>query len=113
MACAKRGVKIETNVVVGKTITMDEIQEEFAACYLSVGAGAPNFMGIPGTSLNGVYSSSEYLTRINLMKGMNFNLWHAGSAIENVVVIGGGNVAMDAARSAVSERKCHSHLPSF
>src|SRR5699024_4582015 len=66
------GVTIETNVVVGKTITMEEIMADFDACYLSVGAGAPNFMGIPGTSLNGVYSSSEYLTRINLMKGYEF-----------------------------------------
>lgn len=95
------GVKIETNVVVGKTITMDEIQEEFAACYLSVGAGAPNFMGIPGTSLNGVYSSSEYLTRINLMKGYEFPTYDTPvQQSKNVVVIGGGNVAMDAARSA-------------
>lgn len=58
--------------MVGKTITMEEIQAEFDACYLSVGAGAPNFMNIPGTSLNGVYSSSEYLTRINLMKAYDF-----------------------------------------
>lgn len=95
------GVKIETNVVVGKTITMEEIQEEFEACYLSVGAGAPNFMGIPGTSLNGVYSSSEYLTRINLMKGYEFPTYDTPvQQSKNVVVIGGGNVAMDAARSA-------------
>ena len=66
------GVTIETNVVVGKTITMEEIMSEFDACYLSVGAGAPNFMGIPGTSLNGVYSSSEFLTRINLMHSYEF-----------------------------------------
>ncbi|MDT2756147.1 NADPH-dependent glutamate synthase [Enterococcus asini] len=95
------GVKIETNVVVGKTITMEEIQSEFEACYLSVGAGAPNFMGIPGTSLNGVYSSSEYLTRINLMKGYEFPTHDTPvQQSKNVVVIGGGNVAMDAARSA-------------
>lgn len=95
------GVKIETNVVVGKTITMEEIQSEFEACYLSVGAGAPNFMGIPGTSLNGVYSSSEYLTRINLMKGYEFPTYDTPvQQSKNVVVIGGGNVAMDAARSA-------------
>lgn len=95
------GVKIETNVVVGKTITMEEIQSEFEACYLSVGAGAPNFMGIPGTSLNGVYSSSEYLTRINLMKGYEFPTYDTPvQQSKIVVVIGGGNVAMDAARSA-------------
>lgn len=96
-----QGVKIETNVVVGKTITMEEIQAEFDACYLSIGAGAPNFMNIPGTSLNGVYSSSEYLTRINLMKAYDFpNYDTPVQASKNVVVIGGGNVAMDAARSA-------------
>ncbi|WP_195517009.1 NADPH-dependent glutamate synthase [Enterococcus dispar] len=96
-----KGVTIETNVVVGKTITMAEIQADFDACYLAVGAGAPNFMGIPGTSLNGVYSSSEYLTRINLMKAYDFpNYDTPVQSSKNVVVIGGGNVAMDAARSA-------------
>ncbi|MBL1225247.1 NADPH-dependent glutamate synthase [Enterococcus sp. BWR-S5] len=96
-----QGVTIETNVVIGKTITMAEIMEEFDACYLSVGAGAPNFMGIPGTSLNGVYSSSEYLTRINLMHGYEFPQYDTPvQKSKNVVVIGGGNVAMDAARSA-------------
>lgn len=96
-----QGVKIETNVVVGKTITMEEIMAEFDACYLSVGAGAPNFMGIPGTSLNGVYSSSEYLTRINLMHGYEFPKYDTPvQKSKDVVVIGGGNVAMDAARSA-------------
>lgn len=95
------GVTIETNVVVGKTITMDEIMDEFDACYISVGAGAPNFMGIPGTALNGVYSSSEYLTRINLMHSYEFPKYDTPiKASKNVVVIGGGNVAMDAARSA-------------
>lgn len=95
------GVTIETNVVVGKTITMDEIQQNFDACYIAVGAGAPNFMGIPGTGLNGVYSSSEYLTRINLMHGYEFPKYDTPvHQSKNVVVIGGGNVAMDAARSA-------------
>lgn len=95
------GVTIETNVVVGKTITMEEIMSEFDACYLSVGAGAPNFMGIPGTSLNGVYSSSEFLTRINLMHSYEFPKYDTPiKRAKNVVVIGGGNVAMDAARSA-------------
>ncbi|MTD38131.1 NADPH-dependent glutamate synthase [Erwinia sp. CPCC 100877] len=95
------GVTIETNVVVGKTITMDEIMTDFDACYISVGAGAPNFMGIPGTALNGVYSSSEYLTRINLMHGYEFPKYDTPiKQSKNVVVIGGGNVAMDAARSA-------------
>lgn len=96
-----QGVTIETNVVVGKTITMTEIMEEFDACYLAVGAGAPNFQGIPGSALKGVYSSSEFLTRINLMHGNQFPDYD--TPIQNsqkVVVIGGGNVAMDAARSA-------------
>lgn len=96
-----QGVKLETNVVVGKTITMDEIIDEFDACYLSVGAGAPRFQGIKGTSLNGVYSSSEYLTRVNLMHGYKFPEFDTPvQKSKNVVVIGGGNVAMDAARSA-------------
>lgn len=95
------GVKIETNVVVGKTITMDEIIAEYDACYISVGAGAPNFMGITGTSLNGVYSSSEYLTRINLMHSYEFPAYDTPiKKSKHVIVIGGGNVAMDAARSA-------------
>ncbi|MGO3727898.1 NADPH-dependent glutamate synthase [Enterococcus viikkiensis] len=96
-----QGVNLETNVVVGKTITMNEIIEEFDACYLSVGAGAPRFQGIKGTSLNGVYSSSEYLTRVNLMHGYQFPQYDTPvQKSKNVVVIGGGNVAMDAARSA-------------
>jgi glutamate synthase (NADPH/NADH) small chain len=96
-----QGVKIETNVVVGKTITMDEIISDFDACYLSVGAGAPRFQGIKGTSLNGVYSSSDYLTRVNLMHGYEFPKYDTPiQKSKNVVVIGGGNVAMDAARSA-------------
>ncbi|WP_348922480.1 NADPH-dependent glutamate synthase [Enterococcus rotai] len=95
------GVTIETSIVVGKTITMDEIMNDFDACYISVGAGAPNFMGIPGTALNGIYSSSEYLTRINLMHSYEFPKYDTPmKQSKNVVVIGGGNVAMDAARSA-------------
>ncbi|MFC4771582.1 NADPH-dependent glutamate synthase [Enterococcus hermanniensis] len=96
-----QGVKIETNVVVGKTITMEEIMDNYDACYLSVGAGAPKFQGIEGTSLSGVYSSSEYLTRVNLMHGYQFPTYDTPiKKVKNVVVIGGGNVAMDAARSA-------------
>ena len=95
------GVKIECNAVVGKNITMQEIMEEFDACYIAVGAGAPHFQGIPGTTLNGVYSASEYLTRINLMHGYEFPEFDTPTKKFNkVVVIGGGNVAMDAARSA-------------
>ncbi|MDD2350627.1 MAG: NADPH-dependent glutamate synthase [Synergistaceae bacterium] len=95
------GVKIECNAVVGKNITMQEIMEEFDACYIAVGAGAPHFQGVPGTTLNGVYSASEYLTRINLMHGYEFPDFDTPTKnSKKVVVIGGGNVAMDAARSA-------------
>ncbi len=95
------GVKIECNAVVGKNITMQEIMDEFDACYIAVGAGAPHFQGIPGTTLNGVYSASEYLTRINLMHGYEFPEYDTPTKkSKKVVVIGGGNVAMDAARSA-------------
>lgn len=97
----KLGVDIECNVVVGKTITMQEIMNEYDACYIAVGAGAPHFQGIPGTTLNGVYSASEYLTRINLMHGYQFPKYDTpAKKAHKVVVIGGGNVAMDAARSA-------------
>ncbi|MDR1966262.1 MAG: NADPH-dependent glutamate synthase [Synergistaceae bacterium] len=95
------GVKFEANVVVGRTITMQEIGERFDACFIGVGAGAPHFQGIPGTTLNGVYSASEYLTRINLMHGYEFPEYDTpAKKSKKVVVIGGGNVAMDAARSA-------------
>lgn len=98
----KLGVDIECNVVVGKTITMQEILDEFDACYIAVGAGAPHFQGIPGTELNGVYSSSEYLTRVNLMHGYDFPEYDTpAKKAGKVVVVGGGNVAMDAARSAM------------
>jgi glutamate synthase (NADPH/NADH) small chain len=95
------GVKFEANTVIGRTITMREIMDEFDACFLGVGAGAPNFQGVPGTTLNGVYSASEYLTRINLMHAYEFPKYDTPvKRSKKVVVIGGGNVAMDAARSA-------------
>ncbi len=95
------GIDIECNVVVGKTITMQEIMQEFDACFIAVGAGTPLFQGITGTNLNGVYSASEYLTRINLMHGYKFPEYDTPVIkSKNVVVIGGGNVAMDAARCA-------------
>ena len=95
------GVDVETNVVVGKTITIDEIFDDGAeAVFIGSGAGLPRFMNIPGESLNGVYSANEFLTRINLMKaykeGTNTPVMHA----KRVAVVGGGNVAMDAARCA-------------
>lgn len=100
-AMRRLGVDIENNVVVGKTVTMAEIMEEYDAAFLAVGAGAPKFQGVPGTTLNGVYSASEYLTRINLMHAYEFpNFDTPTKKSKKVVVIGGGNVAMDAARSA-------------
>jgi glutamate synthase (NADPH/NADH) small chain len=95
------GVKFEANVVIGRTLTMQEIMRDFDACFIGVGAGAPNFQGIPGTTLNGVYSASEYLTRINLMHAYKFPEYDTPTKkSKDVVVIGGGNVAMDSARSA-------------
>ncbi len=95
------GVKIETNMVIGKVLTIDEL---FAmgneAIYVGSGAGLPNFMNIPGESLKGVYSANEYLTRINLMKAYLPNSKTPIRHSKNVAVVGGGNVAMDAARSA-------------
>ena len=97
------GVQFETNVIIGRTITIDELFEEgFQAVFIGSGAGLPSFMGIPGENLNGVYSANEYLTRINLMKAYDFPNSHTPvKAGKRVAVIGGGNVAMDAARSAM------------
>jgi len=97
----KLGVEIKTDVVVGKTITVDELLEEGnEAVYIASGAGLPKFMGIPGEALKGVYSANEYLTRINLMKAYKEDSKTPIKRGKNVAVIGGGNVAMDAARSA-------------
>lgn len=99
----KQGVKIETNIVIGKTILVDELFEEYGydAVYIASGAGLPSFLGIEGESLNGVYSANEFLTRINLMKGYKFPEYDTPVRVgKNVAVFGGGNVAMDAARSA-------------
>ena len=95
------GVDIETNMVIGKVLTIDELFEMgYEAVYVASGAGLPRFMGIPGESLKGVYSANEYLTRINLMKAYRADsktpIRHSGK----VAVVGGGNVAMDAARCA-------------
>lgn len=99
----KMGVKIETNVIIGRTLTVDELLDEmgYDAVYIGSGAGLPKFMGIEGESLNGVYSANEFLTRINLMKGYKFPEYDTPVYVgKNVAVLGGGNVAMDAARSA-------------
>ena len=97
------GVKIETNVVIGRTITIDELfdEEGFKAVFVAQGAGFPKFMDIPGENLNGVLSANEFLTRNNLMKAYKSNSQTPIFVGENVCVVGGGNVAMDAARTAL------------
>ncbi|WP_027421953.1 NADPH-dependent glutamate synthase [Lachnobacterium bovis] len=96
------GVKIETNVVVGKADTVDELLEEgFEAVFIGSGAGLPRFMGIPGEQANGVFSANEFLTRNNLMKAFKEGYETPISRGKKVVVVGGGNVAMDAARTAL------------
>ncbi len=96
------GVDIETNMVIGKVLTVDELFENgFDAVYIGSGAGLPRFMNIPGESLKGVYSANEYLTRINLMKAYLPNSKTPIRHSRHVAVVGGGNVAMDAARSAL------------
>ena len=96
------GVKVETNVVIGKTLTVDELFEMgFEAVFIGSGAGLPNFMGIPGESFKGVYSANEYLTRSNLMKAYRETPDTPIMKGGKVAVVGGGNVAMDAARTAL------------
>ena len=99
----KLGAKIECNVVVGATVTIDELFEEgYDAAYVGVGAGLPRFMNIPGENHIGIYSANEYLTRANLMKGYLFPEYDTPIALgKNVVVLGAGNVAMDSARNAM------------
>jgi glutamate synthase (NADPH/NADH) small chain len=96
------GVEMVTDFVVGKTRTVDSLLEEFDAVFVGAGAGLPWFMDIPGENLNGVYSANEYLTRMNLMKGFLFPEFHTPiKEHKRVVVVGGGNVAMDCARTAL------------
>ena len=98
----RRGVKLVPNFVVGKTMLIDELfrEEGFSAVFIGTGAGLPSFLGIPGENLNGVYSANEYLTRVNLMKAYSSDAETPIMQAKKVCVIGGGNVAMDAARCA-------------
>lgn len=118
------GVKVECNVVVGRTVTVDELlnEEGFDAVYLGVGAGLPTFLKVPGENLMGVYSANEYLTRSNLMKAYLFPEYDTPLVKgKNVVVFGGGNVAMDALRTSMRMgadsvkciyRRSHDELPA-
>jgi glutamate synthase (NADPH/NADH) small chain len=97
------GVKVETNMVIGRSITIDELVSEygFEAVFIGSGAGLPKFMNIPGENLKGVYSANEFLTRVNLMKAYRPDSTTPIKQSKNVAVVGGGNVAMDAARCAL------------
>ena len=97
------GVKIETNVIVGKSVKIDELlnEEGYSAVFIGSGAGLPKFMGIPGENANGVFSANEYLTRSNLMKAFQADSATPIMESKKVAVVGGGNVAMDAARTAL------------
>jgi glutamate synthase (NADPH) small chain len=118
----KLGVKIETNVIIGRTITIDELMEseDFKAVFIGSGAGLPKFMGIRGENANGVLSANEFLTRVNLMKAFKEEYHTPVKVGKRVAVVGGGNVAMDAARTALrlgSEthivyRRSESELPA-
>ena len=102
-ALVRRGVKLVPNFVVGKTLLVEELfsEEGFSAVFIGSGAGLPSFLGIPGENLNGVYSANEYLTRVNLMKAYETGAETPVMQAKKVCVIGGGNVAMDAARCAM------------
>lgn len=99
----KLGVNIETDVVIGRTVTIDELMEEekYDAVFIGSGAGLPKFMGIPGENSNGVFAANEFLTRVNLMKAYKDEYQTPVKVGKKVAVVGGGNVAMDAARTAL------------
>ncbi|WP_142413775.1 NADPH-dependent glutamate synthase [Hathewaya massiliensis] len=108
----KLGVKIETNVIVGRTVTIDDLfeKEKFDAVFIGSGAGLPKFMGIPGENLNGVCSANEFLTRTNLMKAFKEEYDTPIRVGEKVAVVGGGNVAMDAVRTALRLGAKEAHI---
>ena len=116
------GVKIETNVIIGKSLTIDQLleEEDFDAVFIGSGAGLPRFMGIPGENSNGVFSANEYLTRSNLMKAFRDDYDTPIARFNKVAIVGGGNVAMDAARTAlrlgaevhIVYRRSESELPA-
>ena len=116
----KMGVVIRTNIVVGNSITLDELQEEYDAVFIGTGAGLPKFMGIPGEDASGVFSANEILTRINLMKAYQDDAKTPIKKAKKAYVIGGGNVAMDAVRSlkrlgidaAIMYRRGEDELPA-
>ncbi|SUY47945.1 putative oxidoreductase [Clostridium putrefaciens] len=118
----KLGVKVETNVIVGRTVTIDQLfeEEDFDAIFIGSGAGLPKFMGIPGENANGVCSANEFLTRNNLMKAFKEGYSTPIRVGDKVAVVGGGNVAMDAARTAlrlgaeshIVYRRSESELPA-
>ncbi|MCK4720084.1 FAD-dependent oxidoreductase, partial [bacterium] len=105
------GVKLHLDYIVGKTQTIESLLEEFDAVFVGSGAGLPWFLGIPGENLNGVYSANEYLTRVNLMKGYLFPEYDTPiKRPHKVAVVGGGNVAMDSARTALRLGADESHI---
>ncbi len=98
----RMGVRIEKNAVIGKILSVDELLDQFDACFIGTGAGTPKFMAIPGEDLNGVYSANEFLTRINFMRSHSFPDYDTPIRRgERIAVVGGGNVAMDAVRTAL------------
>lgn len=112
----KLGAEVKTNMVMGQVLTIDDLLEKegYDAVFIGTGAGLPKFLNIPGENYLGVYSANEFLTRINLMKAYNFPETDTPVKVgKKVAVVGGGNVAMDAARSALEDgcRGGSHHLP--